>query len=72
MSGEADSGLRETLRQGRPNFLPPEGRIRDCLAPGVPDTVPFTSQAAANVVAVLSTVGNVVLEKMCKEIGGPD
>jgi len=31
-----------------------------------PDTVLFTLQAVANAVALLSTAGNVVLEKMCK------
>jgi len=49
-----------------------EGQIRDCLATGGSDTVRFTWQAAANAVALLSTVGNVVLEKMCKVYGGPD
>jgi len=41
----------------------PEGRIRHCLATGRPDTVRFTWEAAVNAVALLSTVGNVALEK---------
>ena len=44
-----------------------------------PDTVRFTWQAAANAVALLSTVGNAVLEKCARYLpgqiklfGGPD
>ena len=40
-----------------------EGRIRDCLATGGPDTVRFAWQAAVNAVALLSTVGNVKFKK---------
>jgi len=35
-------------------------------------TLFFIRAAAITAVALLSTVGNVVLEKMCKVFGGPD
>ena len=57
----------QSIRQRWPNIL-----TVDRLATGGPDTVQFTWQTEANAVALLSTVGNVVFEKICKVFGGPD
>jgi len=46
----------------------PEDQIRDCVATGGPDAERFTWQAAVNAFALLSTVGNVALEKNLLDI----
>jgi len=72
LSSTATCGKRPTtVSQGGQTFWP-EGRIRDCLPTGGPDTVRFAWQTAANAVVLLSTVGNVVLEKNVQGFGGPD
>jgi len=51
-----------SISRGGQTFWP-KGRICNCLATGGPNAKRFTWQAAANAVLLLSTVGNVVLEK---------
>jgi len=49
----------------------PEGQISDCLVTGGLDTVRSHQETGSSqpCIVLLSTVGNVVLEKMCKAFG---
>jgi len=54
-------------------FLP-EGQIRDCLVTGGLDTVRSQQKTGSSqsCIALRSTLGSVVPEKLCKAFGGLD